>query len=158
MLVSGVLSLSSQFLLSYYNIFGHIIYHFSSSFVPACDFGHSESSASDYATLSVLEYIFIAVSCTEVLLKIFALGFTRYFQSHWNKIDCFLIVTSLLEVAIFSYLSGEWKPQIFRLLLGLRMIRLVRWFTKIERFAFATSLWLCPPFQKNVLWLNECYL
>jgi len=96
--------------------------------------GVSESSASDYATLSVLEYIFIAVSCTEVLLKIFALGFTRYFQSHWNKIDCFLIVTSLLEVAIFSYLSGEWKPQIFRLLLGLRMIRLVRWFTKIERF------------------------
>jgi len=99
-------------------------------------------------TLSVWELAFFCAFTLEILLRLFALGFVKYFRSWLNKFDCLLMIASFGSTFILPLIFEglDHRAQIFRILLLLRVVRLSRWFTKLERFKIliATMTQIAP--------------
>eukprot|EP00029_Vermamoeba_vermiformis_P008869 TRINITY_DN4266_c0_g1_i1.p1 TRINITY_DN4266_c0_g1~~TRINITY_DN4266_c0_g1_i1.p1 ORF type:complete len:805 (+),score=159.94 TRINITY_DN4266_c0_g1_i1:29-2416(+) len=88
-----------------------------------------------YRSISIWEFSFFCGYALEIILKIFAFGFRKYFRSLWNRFDCLLILGSTIAI-IVSVVDpqSELQLQFFRSLLLLRVLRLAKWFSKLERF------------------------
>jgi voltage-dependent calcium channel L type alpha-1D len=56
----------------------------------------------DYVTMFLdrANYFFLCLFCLEMLIKMFCLGFKGYFNSLFNRFDCVVVLSSLLEAAI----------------------------------------------------------
>lgn len=56
----------------------------------------------DYVTMFLdrANYFFLCLFCCEMLIKMFCLGFKGYFNSLFNRFDCVVVLSSLLEAAI----------------------------------------------------------
>ena len=46
--------------------------------------------------------IFVILFLLEMLLKMYSLGFQGYFVSLFNRFDCFVVISSILEVVLTS--------------------------------------------------------
>lgn len=79
--------------------------------------------------LNYSNYFFTAFFFIEMYLKMRAFSF-RYFETAWNKFDCFIVTTSLLDIVIsmIPNTSGALSafPQMIRILRVLRVTRIVR--------------------------------
>eukprot|EP00794_Sanderia_malayensis_P006217 gene6217-6933_t len=73
-------------------------------------------------------YFFLGLFTFEMLLKMYCLGLHGYFNSLFNRFDCLVVVSSLLEVAITA--PTNWQPIGISVL---RCIRLLRIF-KVTRY------------------------
>ncbi|KAM3188465.1 hypothetical protein ACTXT7_000162 [Hymenolepis weldensis] len=77
-------------------------------------------SNSNYA-----EYVFLGLFMTEMLLKMYGLGFRLYFQSAFNIFDCVVITGSLLEIIIaLFYPDTSFGISVLRALRLLRIFKL----------------------------------
>jgi hypothetical protein len=87
--------------------------------------------------ITIWELILLIVYITEIVLKIFASGVVKYFRSWWNRYDCFLVCASILTYSLLTIIIGSSgiASQIFRALLILRVVRLLRWFGRVSRIA-----------------------
>jgi len=50
---------------------------------------------SDYANL-----FFVVLFTLEMLLKMYSLGFQNYFVSLFNRFDCFVVISSIIELTL----------------------------------------------------------
>ncbi|KAM7539608.1 hypothetical protein Aperf_G00000039296 [Anoplocephala perfoliata] len=82
------------------------------------------SDTKDYA-----EYVFLGLFMTEMLLKMYGLGFRLYFQSAFNIFDCVVITGSLLEIIIALF-----HPDTSFGISVLRALRLLRIFKVLGGF------------------------
>ena len=60
---------------------------------------HDGSSPSMISFLQVTNYIFTAIFAAEAVFKLMVYGLA-YFKTAWNKFDFFVVVSSLIDVAI----------------------------------------------------------
>ena len=96
-----------------------------------------DGSTSKYQwVLDILNYIFTGIFTLEFLIKIIGLGVYRYFHHGWNGFDCFLVVTSIIDLIIGSLndiTSAFLKTfQLIRVLRVLRVLRLIRLFRTLK--------------------------
>eukprot|EP00163_Fabomonas_tropica_P014779 TRINITY_DN2686_c0_g2_i1.p1 TRINITY_DN2686_c0_g2~~TRINITY_DN2686_c0_g2_i1.p1 ORF type:complete len:1526 (-),score=377.56 TRINITY_DN2686_c0_g2_i1:447-4610(-) len=74
--------------------------------------------------LFISDIFFVSVFSLEMLMKIFALGFVlhegAYLRSHWNQLDCFVVIVSILTLSLTSI-----DIQFLRALRALRPLRVV---------------------------------
>eukprot|EP00050_Salpingoeca_kvevrii_P002109 m.186932 g.186932 ORF g.186932 m.186932 type:complete len:1593 (-) comp10537_c4_seq1:430-5208(-) len=81
--------------------------------------------------LEVCNYIFYSVFALEMLVKMFALGFRRYFHDPWNRFDCVIVTISTVEIVIAlasdTSVGGLSVLRAFRLLRVFKLAR--RWTT-----------------------------
>ena len=96
-----------------------------------------EGSSTYYdTTLENINYLFTLIFIIEFILKIIALGPKLYLDSSWNKLDLFIVVSSILEIfmSVFFNTSHNFLrigPQIIRIF---RVIRVTRVFKLIKKF------------------------
>merc|ERR1719264_1405269 len=77
------------------------------------------------------EYVnlfFVVLFTFEMVLKMYSLGFQGYFRSLFNRFDCFVVISSILELILTNY---EIMPPLG--LSVLRCVRLLRTF-KVTRY------------------------
>ncbi|XP_028178504.1 muscle calcium channel subunit alpha-1-like isoform X1 [Ostrinia furnacalis] len=67
---------------------------------------------------NIANYIFVVLFTMEMLVKMYALGFQGYFVSLFNRFDCFVMICSILELALTI---TDTIPQ-----LGISVLRCVR--------------------------------
>ena len=81
---------------------------------------------------SLLNLIFFAMYCLEMLIKLPALGPKNYFMDPYNSFDCFLVDIALNSTESISYTntSGLQTLRAFRLI---RMFKLVKEFTELQK-------------------------
>ncbi|XP_030839908.1 voltage-dependent T-type calcium channel subunit alpha-1I isoform X5 [Strongylocentrotus purpuratus] len=78
--------------------------------------------------MTYLNYIFTAVFILEALLKIFALGFKRYFKDGWNQLDVTIVILSIAGIAMEELESNiiPINPTIIRIMRVLRIARVLK--------------------------------
>lgn len=100
---------------------------------------HDGSSPSMISFLAVTNYIFTAIFAAEAVFKLMVYGLA-YFKTAWNKFDFFVVISSLIDIAIEMALpvpeggqedeSGSEilsvGPQLARVLRVLRVSRVLR--------------------------------
>jgi len=84
--------------------------------------------------MQIINYIFTAIFIVECVLKLIGEGLS-YFSSNWNRFDFFVVCTSLLDIAMQTFLSSSLSflrvgPQLLRVLRILRLSRLFRLLNK----------------------------
>ena len=74
--------------------------------------------------LRVSNYCFTAIFSIECVLKIFAYGLRPYLTNPWNRLDLFIVLSSLLSLlaSIFPALRGLQTLRILRVLRPLRLL------------------------------------
>lgn len=82
--------------------------------------------------LKIINETFTFIFLGEMVLKLIALGLVQYSQSRWNLFDCFIVITSMITLAL-DYMGSTsaigLDPstfRIFRIFRVLRIFRLVR--------------------------------
>ena len=94
---------------------------------------YDDAPASFMNTLSIFNYIFTSLFVLEMILKIIGLDFRRYWSSGWNKFDAFVVMTSLIDIALNLFASGipkslNYIPQVAKCFRILRCFKLLRRF------------------------------
>ncbi|XP_057317031.1 sodium channel protein 60E-like isoform X2 [Hydractinia symbiolongicarpus] len=95
------------------------------------------------AFLYYCNYFFAVVFTLEFLIKLFALGFVKYFTNFWNLLDVFIVVISL------SSLFGPKNLKALRSLRGLRPLRAISRFEGMK--VVVNALLYSIPSIANVL-------
>ncbi|XP_071501012.1 two pore calcium channel protein 1-like [Diadema antillarum] len=80
------------------------------------------------------EPYFLALFSLEIVLKIYTLGITKFFQSFWNIFDFVVIGLAVILTIIEAALQSNETEMTLDILLVLRVLRLVRIINNIERF------------------------
>ncbi|XP_054168934.1 muscle calcium channel subunit alpha-1-like [Oppia nitens] len=80
----------------------------------------------------VANMIFVILFLLEMLLKMYSLGFQGYFVSLFNRFDCFVVISSILEVVLTT--SDVMPP------LGVSVLRCVRLLRIFKVTKYWTSL------------------
>ena len=113
-------------------------------------------ASSDYMFgLDVINYIFTGIFAIEMILKMIGFSGNYWFDS-WNIFDCFIVVSSFVEIAISSITSDSIKmlrvgPQLIRVLRVLRVSRLLRLVKRYKRLQDVMEIiQLCLPSMANV--------
>lgn len=97
-----------------------------------------EGSSSTYSLgLNIINDICTYIFIIEAMLKIFALGIKGYFQSHWNKFDFFVVLSSITFLITQQYFHLNihilrFGPQLFRVFRVLRLSRIVKLFNSLK--------------------------
>ena len=60
---------------------------------------HDEASPGMVMFLKVSNYVFTAIFFLEAMLKMYVYRW-NYFADSWNKFDCFVVVSSLIDLAL----------------------------------------------------------
>lgn len=101
-------------------------------------FPKSDTSAT---VVSLTNALFTLIFTLECVLKMIAEGMNRYFSSKWNTFDFFVVLFSLLGIAVEYAMSSTTIASAFRTLRVLRLFRLLRKSRRlqvvIKKFAFA---------------------
>ena len=75
----------------------------------------------------VTSEIFAYMFTLEMVIKILALGVKKWWESLWNRFDCLIVTTSLLEVILLKISADSTiNPSIFRIFRICRVVRFVR--------------------------------
>ena len=75
---------------------------------------------------------FVSLFSIEMLLKIYALGWRKYFKSLFNRFDCFVVILSILEIILIEV--DVMDP------LGVSVLRCAR---LLRVFKFTRSVIIC---------------
>jgi len=76
--------------------------------------------------LDVTNLAFSIVFIAEAILKIIALGFGVYLRSAWNKLDFFIVVSSVVDIIITYAVPESGAAEIVRVAKIMRVFRAVR--------------------------------
>jgi hypothetical protein len=94
----------------------------------ACSY---EGATAQYnSILEYINYFFTAIFVVEATLKFIAYGLS-YFGSNWNRFDFFVVVASVLDIAM-SFVKTS-STSILQLAKILRMFRVTRLFRLINK-------------------------
>jgi Ion transport protein len=89
-----------------------------------------ESSPEYNAILESINTGFTSVFIAETTFKIIAYGFIDFMQSGWNQFDLFVVITSLLDIALSQVGTNasflRVGPQLIRIVRVLRVTRLLK--------------------------------
>jgi len=114
-------------------IYNFVIHPAFDNFIMSIIISNLFSMAMSYETQSVvygnilgyINLVFTGVFILEAGLKILAFGFTRYFQSSWNRFDFFVVLASLVDISV-SYGSESNSQQFLKSLQIIRVLRVLR--------------------------------
>lgn len=75
----------------------------------------------------VVSEVFAYIFTLEMMVKILALGINKWWESHWNRFDCLIVMTSLFEVILLKISADStFNPSMFRIFRICRVVRFVR--------------------------------
>lgn len=79
--------------------------------------------------LDYLNFMFTIVFLIEAILRIIALGFTRYIKDRWNQLDIIIVILSIIGI-FFDKLKSRGglpvNPTIIRVMRVLRIARVLK--------------------------------
>jgi len=78
--------------------------------------------------LDVANYIFCGIFAIELVLKLFALGFSEYFSESFNCFDCCIVIISFVEIGM-----GGGGLAVLRMLRLVRVFKLVKFLPELQR-------------------------
>lgn len=96
-----------------------------------------EGSSQNYESiLETINFVFTSIFICEFVIKMIALGPKVYLDSNWNKLDLFIVVSSITEIfmsVVFNTSHSFLRvgPQIIRIF---RVLRVTRIFKLIKKF------------------------
>ncbi|KAM8976679.1 voltage-dependent L-type calcium channel subunit alpha-1S [Pelodytes ibericus] len=77
--------------------------------------------------------VLLAMFTIEMTLKMYALGFQSYFMSLFNRFDCFVVCTGLLEVLlVVSNIMSPLGISVLRCIRLLRIFKITRYWTSLN--------------------------
>ncbi|KAH7723235.1 voltage-dependent calcium channel type D subunit alpha-1-like protein [Aphelenchoides avenae] len=82
--------------------------------------------------LKYAEFAFLGIFITEMLLKVFAMGYRTYFASKFNRFDCIVIVGSAFEVIWAEARGGSFGISVLRALRLLRIFKLTSYWVSLR--------------------------
>ena len=86
--------------------------------------------------LDYLNFMFTIVFLLEAVLRIIALGFTRYIKDRWNQLDIIIVILSIIGI-FFDKLKSKGSipvnPTIIRVMRVLRIARGTRFYLIFSR-------------------------
>uniref|UniRef100_A0A914MNP8 Voltage-dependent calcium channel type A subunit alpha-1 n=1 Tax=Meloidogyne incognita TaxID=6306 RepID=A0A914MNP8_MELIC len=82
--------------------------------------------------LKYAEFTFLAIFISEMLIKIFAMGYRTYFTSKFNRFDCIVIVGSAIEVVWAEVKGGSFGISVLRALRLLRIFKLTSYWLSLR--------------------------
>jgi len=101
---------------------------------------YEDSSQSFKFVLKVFNWIFTFIFIVECCLKLLANGIYGYFYVGWNQFDCFVVVSSIVDLLIsnllgsrVSFLKSFQIIRVLRVLRVTRVLRLVKQLKGLER-------------------------
>ncbi|XP_044143728.1 voltage-dependent L-type calcium channel subunit alpha-1S isoform X2 [Bufo gargarizans] len=81
----------------------------------------------------IANQVLLIVFTMEMILKIYALGFQSYFMSLFNRFDCFVVCTGLLEVMLVaSNIMSPLGISVLRCIRLLRIFKITRYWTSLN--------------------------
>ncbi|XP_053562889.1 voltage-dependent L-type calcium channel subunit alpha-1S isoform X2 [Bombina bombina] len=81
----------------------------------------------------IANQVLLALFTMEMILKIYALGFQAYFMSLFNRFDCFVVCTGLLEVLLVaSNIMSPLGISVLRCIRLLRIFKITRYWTSLN--------------------------
>ncbi|XP_053201741.1 voltage-dependent calcium channel type A subunit alpha-1-like isoform X3 [Panonychus citri] len=78
------------------------------------------------------EFVFLGLFIFEMFLKMYALGFTTYFKSAFNRFDCIVISGSVFEVIWDHYKGGSFGFSVLRALRLLRIFKVTKYWSSLK--------------------------
>jgi voltage-gated sodium channel len=90
----------------------------------------------------VVEVFFCIAFIIEMVLRMHLLGICGYFLDHWNKFDFFLVMTSVLDTCILTWLPKTDGQGAVRVMAVLRIFRLFRLCRILRLLRAFKELWL----------------
>ena len=103
-------------------------------------FNFEGSSAGFNKFLSIVNYIFTGIFILECIIKLLGYGFKPYFHSGWNRFDFFVVVASLVDLAVAnvegfdaSFLKSFQIIRVLRVLRITRVLRLIKSLKGLEK-------------------------
>lgn len=85
-----------------------------------------QNSANDGSRTGNIEWLFFSIYASEMITKMFALGYRTYLSRVWNRFDCFVVVSSAIGIIIQESSSSKKSAQITVFIRSLRLLRLVK--------------------------------
>ena len=100
-----------------------------------------EGCSSGYNTfLTIVNYIFTGIFIAECIIKLLAYGIVPYFHSGWNKFDFFVVISSIVDLAVAnidgfdaSFLKSFQIIRVLRVLRITRVLRLIKSLKGLEK-------------------------
>lgn len=88
----------------------------------------------EYNTLEQLNYAFTSIFTVELTLKLFGLGFAKYFSNNLHYLDLLIVLLSWMEIIFVngSAFSSFNSFRVFRLLRTVRVLRVIRLLTGLH--------------------------
>ena len=90
--------------------------------------------------LSIVNYIFTGIFILECIIKLLGYGFIGYFHSGWNRFDFFVVIASLVDIAVAniegfdaSFLKSFQIIRVLRVLRITRALRLIKSLKGLEK-------------------------
>ncbi|XP_075709647.1 voltage-dependent L-type calcium channel subunit alpha-1S [Rhinoderma darwinii] len=81
----------------------------------------------------IANQVLLALFTMEMILKIYALGFQSYFMSLFNRFDCFVVCTGLLEILLVtSNIMSPLGISVLRCIRLLRIFKITRYWTSLN--------------------------
>lgn len=74
--------------------------------------------------LDMANIIFVVLFTLEMLIKLYAVGFTRYFLSLFNRFDCVAVISSIIELSLVR--AKLMNPLGVSVLRSARLLRLFK--------------------------------
>ena len=88
--------------------------------------------------LFVANLCFLVLFTVEIVLKMLALGFRRYFDSNFNIFDCVVISASILEAIVVETIGTQMGLSVMRAFRLLRLFKLTKYWKPMSNLT--TSL------------------
>jgi len=121
------------------------------------DYG-SENEKSWPSTWQAIEFMFLLIFTTELVLNLFAFG-NMFWEDKWNWLDAFIIAVSLLDFFINLVTSGtNTALSVFRLVRILRIIRVISFLDKMVYLVSAFLKGMESVMWVLVLWVIALYI
>ncbi|XP_073404027.1 voltage-dependent L-type calcium channel subunit alpha-1S [Dendrobates tinctorius] len=81
----------------------------------------------------IANQVLLALFTMEMILKIYALGFQSYFMSLFNRFDCFVVCTGILEILLVaSNIMSPLGISVLRCIRLLRIFKITRYWTSLN--------------------------
>ncbi|KAM4050275.1 voltage-dependent L-type calcium channel subunit alpha-1S isoform 2-T2 [Anomaloglossus baeobatrachus] len=85
------------------------------------------------AAQDIANQVLLALFTMEMILKIYALGFQSYFMSIFNRFDCFVVCTGILEILLVaSNIMSPLGISVLRCIRLLRIFKITRYWTSLN--------------------------
>lgn len=94
---------------------------------------HHNQPASLTKAQDIANEVLLALFTMEMIVKVYALGFQSYFMSIFNRFDCFVVCTGLIEVLLVgSNIMSPLGISVLRCIRLLRIFKITRYWTSLN--------------------------